>query len=1141
MGRITSSTGLATGFPIQETVDKLIALQARPRDLLITQTKKIDQQRTAITSLTAQLIAIQINSKRFAAESVYKQRTVTSGDSTLLDAVSTGTPEVGQFQFTPIRKAQSQQLQSSRFTSNTQPIGAGSFSFRFGGQVDHAAELDLLGGGAGFSRGKIRVTDRSGATADIDLRYARDIDDVLDAINENTTIKVQASAHNDTLRLTDQTGQTLSNLKVEELNGTTAASLGLAGINVAANTATGQDVLSLFEDLTLQHLNDGLGVRFDGALGDLRVTLRDGSRVNLDFDKLTSTGTNARGTTTAANGVNAQLTFTAVEPGPELDGVAISFIDDGSITAGSEVVEYDALAKTLAFRIDAGATTADQIIAALGRDPEASADFIASRATLGDGTGIVTSADTATATGPQASGTTAGGGGPQSKLFFKARTGGGEFDNVAIRFVDNAGVSQGNETVAYDDSNPLNKQLIFQIDAGNTRANDIVAALTGDPAANALFSVEHFGSSLGTDPVLVTDTAYTSGGALVAASTAADEITLKQVLDALNNAAPGKVSAGIGPNSQLVLTDLTVDAGYSFKVEQLNASHAAEDLGLNVDASGGTITGRRLLSGLKTSLLSQLDGGRGLDDLGLLSLTDRSGGTANVDLSAAETVDDIIEVINTAGVGISARINDARNGILLTDTTGATTGNLIVANGDGTTTTADRLGIAIDAAITKKSSGSLRLQVVNENTLLSSYNGGGGVSQGTIRFTDNTGRSATLNIDGNTKTIGEVIDKIDQLGLALDARINEAGDGIVIVDKAGGGTTFKIEEGNGTVARDLRLLGEKTTIDINGTPTQVIDASTTFKLTLSATDTLQDLSLKINALNTRARSSIFSDGSSVKPYRFTLFNQNTGSAGEISFDTSEAAFTLDETIKAQDAVLQIGSPESGGVLAFSNTNEFKGLLPDVSLTVKGSSLTPVTVNVNQTDASLVTAVKDFVTSYNALRGKLGELTKYDSESNTAAILQGDARLLRVESDLNRLVSGRTFGAGQFQSLESLGISLKDDGTLKLDEEKLKAKFAESPEEIKQFFSKKDVGLSARFDKLIDQLAGIGESVLIGRISVLSRKIEVNTQRVNFFNARLEASRQKLTRSFERSELIISKLQSSLGAINSLSQFQFPQN
>ena len=60
----------------------------------------------------------------------------------------------------------------------------------------------------------------------------------------------------------------------------------------------------------------------------------------------------------------------------------------------------------------------------------------------------------------------------------------------------------------------------------------------------------------------------------------------------------------------------------------------AEELGLTATAVGDTITGSRLISGLKTTLLGSLAGGDGLGTLGASQLTDRSGATASVDLSA---------------------------------------------------------------------------------------------------------------------------------------------------------------------------------------------------------------------------------------------------------------------------------------------------------------------------------------------------------------------------------------------------------------------------------------------------------------------------------------------------------------------------
>jgi flagellar hook-associated protein 2 len=1129
MGRITSSIGLATGFPIQETVDQLIALQARRRDLLVNQNKKIDGQRTAITGLTAQMVAIQIQIRRLASPTVFQQRTVTSSHEDLLTAVSSGTPQLGNYQFTPLRAAQAQQLQSSRFASSDQPLGGGAFSFRFGGFIDTGVGLDLLGEGAGFSRGKIRITDRSGTTAEIDLSLARNIDEVLDAINSNQALGVRATVHNDSIRLIDETGAALSNLKVEEVGGTTAASLGLAGIDLAADQVDGQDVVDLFEDLTLSHLNDGNGVRFDGFAGDLRITVRDGSRLDIDFNKLTTAATFAQATTDATNGENAAITFKAAKAGPDFDGIDILFVDDDAVTAGQETVEYSVEEKRLIFHIEEGATTADQVIAALARDAVASADFTATRAQGGDGSGLVARTDGTKTTAPKATAKTPGA--PNAALIFEAVTPGKDYDNVAIRFVDDPAITQGNETVSYDDTDELNRELTFHIAAGSTTANDIIAALAEDPNASQVFTAKNATDNNGSGVVTSADTAFTSGGALIAESLKTEDVSIGQVLAVINAAAPDKLRASLGADNNLVLTDLST-GGVEFKVEQLNGSHAAEDLGLVGPASADTITGRRLLAGLKTSLVSSLNGGKGFDALGHLGLIDRSGGTATADLSSATTVDDILEAINTAGVGIAAEINAARNGIILRDTTGSTTSNLIVANADATNT-ADKLGLTIDAAENSTSSGSLRRQVLNEATTLSSLNGGAGVTFGTVKITDNAGTTKTLSIDSSHLTIGDVLEEINQLGLALEARINDAGDGILLIGTATTGNSLKVEEGNGTTARDLGLVGEATTKTIDGVERQVIEGSTTHRIELSETDTLDDLVSRINEITTRVRASIFNDGSTVKPFRFTLFNQSSGKAGEILWDTSEVNFTLAESVQAQDALLQVGPAGAGGVIASSSNNTFTGVLPDITLTVKGASAEPVTIGVAPTDENLVKAVKDFVDAYNKVRDKIKELTRFDEATQTTAVLQGDGRVLRAENDLNQLVSGRIVGAGVFQSLEAIGISLEQNGQLRLDEEKLSQRFAEDPANVTEFFSADETGLSDRFDNLIEQLTGIGDTVLVGRITVLTRKIEVNQQRIDVWNVRLEKQRERLLKSFQRSETIIAKLQSSLAALSAI--------
>ena len=97
-------------------------------------------------------------------------------------------------------------------------------------------------------------------------------------------------------------------------------------------------------------------------------------------------------------------------------------------------------------------------------------------------------------------------------------------------------------------------------------------------------------------------------------------------------------------------------------------------------------------------------------------------------MSAAETLQDVIEAINASGVQITARVNQARNGIELRDASGQLSGNLIVANGDAANT-ADKLLIAIDNAVNSVNSGDLHLKVIGLNTKLADLNGGTGVTK----------------------------------------------------------------------------------------------------------------------------------------------------------------------------------------------------------------------------------------------------------------------------------------------------------------------------------------------------------------------------------------------------------------------------
>jgi len=1237
MSRITSSIGLITGLPIEETVNQLISVSARPRQLIVNRNKALEQEQVAVTDLTARVLSLQFAVQGLKESSLFSEKKATSNNVGALSASVTGDPPLGQFQFTPVREVQTHELVSSGFAATDTAIGEGTLRFRFGGFIDRGESLDVLNGGKGVERGQIRITDRSGASDTVDLRFAQTIDDVLDAINAADGVDVRASADGDAIRLTDLTGQAAANLRVSEGGlGSVAADLGLDGINVAADTAQGEDVLRLFGGRSLSELNDGAGISFDRTLPDLDVTFRDGSSLLVDFLRVGEPESKSTAAIDSAGGESADLTFKATAVGADFDDYTITLVDDNTVTAGNEVVEYDSEAKTLTFRIDEGATTADDIIAALASDPAASLDFTAektggklfSSATTAGANGATAELTfTAVADGPEfdgyaisfvddanvtagsevvevdetaktltfridegsttadhviaalaadetagslftaektggplfSSATTSAAAGVDAQITLTAKTAGPELDGYTLSFVDDTGVAKGNEKVTFDAENKI---IVVGIDAGASDAADVVAALEADADASDAFDFSLVGDGSGL--VDVADTATTSGGisGLVAvgdgATTAGgisgfvsstdsattgggaaiptgDEQTLEDLLRTINEADPARLQAEISADGDgLRLIDLTTGNG-EFKIESAFGGSVAEDLGLTGDADAGVITSARLQGGLKTSLLSSLGGGDGLGDLGQLAITDRSGAGATVDLSTAETLDDVVRLINDAGLGIAAGVNQARNGLRIEDTTGSSAANLTIASAADGLETAEKLKIAVDDAVDQVDSGTLDLQVISEDTKLKDLRGGRGVDRASFLVTDSNGNGRAFNLgQPGFETIGDLIHKINVEGFGVEARINDAGDGIVLIDVAGGSGTLKVAEVDGTAAANLGLLGDAKDVDIDGELRQTITGSTTSTIEISDTDTLSDVIDKINTLQAGVGASTFNVGSGSAPHRLRLLSQVAGKAGELLIDTSGVDFSFEQTSAAADAVLLVGgSSEGGGVLVSSSSGTFEDVLDGVRLTVNGPATSPVTVSVSRTESQLVSGIRTFVNQYNTLRKKLDEFTFFNEDQLSTGVLFGSNETLRIDTELSGLISSRHFGLGDIQSLAELGVDLKDDGTLSFNETEFAAKFAADPEAVESFFTTEAAGLAVKLDNLLETHVGRDNSLLVNRAETLQRRIDSNNERIEFMTERLSRERELLLNQFVQMEIAIGKMQNDLTAITSL--------
>jgi flagellar hook-associated protein 3 len=265
----------------------------------------------------------------------------------------------------------------------------------------------------------------------------------------------------------------------------------------------------------------------------------------------------------------------------------------------------------------------------------------------------------------------------------------------------------------------------------------------------------------------------------------------------------------------LVIEDQTSEsdriAGYNLKVEELGNGRIARQLGIETEDTGntGTIVGRNLVPLTLTTSLEDLRRGSGIE-LGSFQIQDRMGNTAIIDISQAETLADVRELINLAGTNLQAQINTGGNGLILSDSSGSLAGQSIQITELGENShTAGDLGILTPA---NGISGTILIgesldPQITRNTPLSLLNGGQGLELGQITV-KNGPVSATIDLS-NTSTIGHILDAINNAGLDLKASINKLGTGISVTSNTGG-RTFIISNAPGSIsAANLGLEGSR--------------------------------------------------------------------------------------------------------------------------------------------------------------------------------------------------------------------------------------------------------------------------------------------------------------------------------------------
>ncbi len=1067
---ISSSIGLVSGIDSGAIIQQLLALDAQAKTPIFQRIGGLNASNAALLDVNARLLAFKSASSTFRADDIFRSTNAMSSDEGVLLANARSSAIPGQYAFRVKQLVSTSQVMSGGFTSSTlEPLGLDSMSFEWGnGRLGREVLLEDLNGGAGVERGSIRIQDRSGNAAIVDLSLASSITEVIDAINDETGIAVTASLSGDRIVIEDGSGGT-GNLSIQDAGGTTTATdLGIVA-NVASDVVSGNVVNRLDELTLLSTLNDDNGVLIRDNVVDFRIRVGgeggiihsiDLGRQDARIDGETLLADLNDGEGIRINETTGQPDFSIVTTdGTQVDITLGQILDeDGEVESEAVTNVQELLSRvnaTLEEELGAG-----QVVMSIDAD--------------GEGFSLVDAM---------------GGGGDLEVI------GAGPFD---AETAEDLGIFTG---------------------SGGGSGNSI----EGDRLPN---TVEIASAS-----------------------------TIQDVIDRINEQTDGAVSASVGPDGvgiRLVaagelVTVLDDGVGGDYGATTL------EDLGFEIGVESTSLVGSRVLGGMGTVLVDTINGGSGLGGASSITITDRNGESVTVDnLDVHSTMEELVTFINDAaalsGVAVNVGANAEGNGLAVFDSTGGNQ-NLVVT-GDAATA----LGIEIDVAADTARGLNIQRQYVSAASDLATLNYGRGVGLGKFRITDGNGISAVVDIGNDSKKLFDVMNEINSRGLDVEARLNENGDGMILVDTSvGGSAKIKVESISGSTARDLGILGEATAIGAS------IDGSYERSVDLDVTDTLDEVIGKINDAGLAVAASLLDTNTGGSPLRLVLSSDISGLAGDLIVDTGGIDLGFNELTAARNAKVFIGEG-AGGVLVESTSNVIDNIVAGVEIELQSASDSPVTVNVTRDETGILDAVQAFVDGFNGVIEVINQYDSYDSESEIRGPLLGDPTVAKIKQDLYRILQQRAVGVDtQFNFLAEVGIRIAGEGQIEFDKGRFEEAYADDPEAVENLFAAyestgtstetiapgvtvdnitttyDELGFGDLFKQAIEKLT----NSIDGTVTLASRNfdalIDAQKDRIEEIDQRLAAKELRLFREFTAMETTLARLQSQQSSLGMISQ------
>lgn len=320
-----------------------------------------------------------------------------------------------------------------------------------------------------------------------------------------------------------------------------------------------------------------------------------------------------------------------------------------------------------------------------------------------------------------------------------------------------------------------------------------------------------------------------------------------------------------------------------------------------------------------------------------------------------------------------------------------------------------------------------------------------------------------------------------------------------------------------------------------------VAADGTMKQVTATSSSLADVAAAINKAGvgvTATRVAAGLDPSSGQPvYRLQLSSTATGVAGSF---TAYRGSTADvgagggtnlmsepgaaQVRQAQDAQITLWSGTGAAQSVTSATNTFADVLPGVSMTVSGTSTTPVTLTIARDDKAISDVANSLITSLNDIfafvAAKQAVSTTTDSAGGTvvsAGVFTGDSTVRDANQKLLDAASAPIDGV----SPSTYGISITRDGNMTFDADTFKAALATDPDRVKAAVA----AVAQRVADVATAASDKYDGTITTKITGEQSTVKSLTSQIADWDTRLADRRTSLERTYANLEVNLQKLQS----------------